>query len=454
VDETLMIRRARKTLAAAAALASVAALTTACGGSSSSGGVVDLTYMIWQPSEQAAYQQSIDVFEKAHPDIHVTIEVVPWAQYWAKLQTSAAGRTMPDVFWDHLAYLPELAKDGIITNIADDARSAKIDLSQYSPKLLAQWENNGVLYGLPKDWDTIETIYDAKDLAAAGITPAQLGSLSWNTTDGGSFVQALEKLTLDRNGKHPDQAGFDAGHIKQYGIALEAPNGQQDWWDFGVQNGCRLQSKPYGTWTVNSTACVQAIQFEQDLMYKWHVAAPGTITNTPNAASLPQILAQNTAAITFDGDWDLDTYQSSMPAGSWGVAALPTGPAGSGTVFNGLTDAIYAGTKHPQQAWELEEWLGSADSEKIVTDTGTVWAAIPSLDQGFITAWKAKGIDVSAFYQGSQGTTIGYPLTTQGTAFTTVVLKDMNQVWLDQMTPQAAANDITSVSNAAVASGN
>jgi multiple sugar transport system substrate-binding protein len=451
-----MSRRATKTLALATAAVSIGGLTAACGSSSSSsasGGVVNLTYMIWQTSEEPAYQQSINVFEKAHPDIHVTIDLVPWAQYWAKLQTAAAGRDMPDVFWDHQAYLPQLAKEGIITNIASDVKSSNVDLTQYSPKLLAEWTNGSTLYGLPKDWDTIATIYNSKDLTAAGITPAQLSALSWNTTDGGTFVQALQKLTIDDNGKHPTDAGFDASHVKQYGIALEAPNGQQDWWDFGVQNGCQLQDKAYGTWTVSSPACVQAMQFEQDLMYKWHVAAPGTVTNTPNAAAQPQLLAQNTAAMTFDGDWDLPTYESSLPSGSWGVAALPTGPAGSGTVFNGLSDAIYSGTKHPAQAWELDEWLGSAASEKIVTDSGTVWAAIPSLDSGFIAAWKSKGIDVSPFYQGSQGTTIGYPLTTSGTAFTTVVLKDMNQVWLDQMTPQSAANDITTVSNAATSAG-
>ncbi|WP_051450360.1 ABC transporter substrate-binding protein [Actinospica robiniae] len=449
-----MFRSAKNTIALAAAIVSVGGLTAACGSSSgSSGGVVNLTYMIWDSGEKPAYQASINAFEKAHPDIHVTIDVAAWAQYWAKLQTAAAGRDMPDLFWDHLAYLPELAKDGIITNIADDVKSSNVDLSQYSPKLLAQWENGSTIYGLPKDWDTIETVYNAKDLSAAGITPAQLGALSWNTTDGGSFVQALQKLTIDQNGKHPNEAGFDAKHVKQYGIALEGSTGQQDWWDFGVQNGCSLQDKQYGKWTISSTACVQAMQFEQDLMYKWHVAAPGTVTNTPNAASLPQILAQNTAAMTFDGDWDLTTYQSSLPTGGWGVATLPTGPKGSGTVYNGLSDAIYAGTKHPQQAWELEEWLGSAASEKIVTDAGTVWAAIPSLDDGFIAAWKAKGVDVSAFYTGAQGTTMGFPLTISGTAFNNVVLKDMNQVWLDQMAPQAAASDITSVSNAAVADG-
>jgi len=450
-----MFNRVQKALATSLACAGAIGLTAACGSSSGSGsgGTVNLSYMIWDSGEKPAYQKSIDQFEKSHPNIKVTIEVVAWAQYWSKLQTAAAGKNMPDLFWDHQAYLPQLAKEGIITNLADDIKSSKVDTSVYDQKLLAEWTNGSTVYGLPKDWDTIATIYNSADLTAAGLTAAQLGSLSWNPTDGGTFVAALQKLTVDQNGKHPNQAGFDAAHVKQYGIALEAPNGQQDWWDFGVQNGCKLQDKAYGSWTVNSAACVQAIAFEQDLMYKWHVAAPGTVTNTPNAASLPQILAKNEAAITFDGDWDLTSYQAALPAGGWGVAALPSGPVGAGTVYNGLTDAIYAGTKHPAEAWQLEQWLASAASEKIVTDSGTVWSGIPSLNSGFIAAWKAKGVDVSAFYTGAQGTTIGYPLTLSGTAFNTVVLKDLNQVWLDQMTPKAAADDVTSVANAAVASG-
>ena len=51
--------------------------------------------MIWQASEQSAYQASINVFEKAHPDIKVNIELVAWAQYWAKLDTSSAPARAP-----------------------------------------------------------------------------------------------------------------------------------------------------------------------------------------------------------------------------------------------------------------------------------------------------------------------------------------------------------------------
>jgi multiple sugar transport system substrate-binding protein len=440
----------KRTLSAVAA-GGMIALTAACGaGGSGSTGRTTLNYMIWDATEKPAYQKSVDRFEAAHPDIKVNIQVVAWAQYWSKLQTSAAGGDMPDLFWDHLAYLPQLAKRGIVSDLSDRISAAKVDTGVYDPKLLAQWESNGRVYGLPKDWDTIATVYDSAALKSAGVTAAELGRSSWNPATGGSFVALLRKLTVDRNGRHPGQAGFDAKHVKRYGIALEAPNGQQDWWDFGAQNGCELQNRAYGKWTVDSPACVQAITFERDLMYKWHVAAPGTVTNTPNAASLPQLLANGTAAVTFDGDWDLNSYYTGLPKGGWGATTLPTGPAGTGTVYNGLSDAVYAHTKHPAQAWELEKWLASAASEKIVTDTGTVWPGIPTLAGGFTAAWKKKGVDVSAFETETKGHTIGYPLTTSGSAFNTVVLKDLNQVWLGQMSPKAAADDVTRQSNAAI----
>lgn len=444
----------RKTLAATA-VCSMIALTAACGsntsgsGNGSAGSPVTLTYMIWDKGEEPAYRASLDQFQAAHPGIKVDIQVVAWAQYWSKLQTSAAGGDMPDLFWDHLAYLPQLAKRGIVTDISPKIAADKVDTSVYDPKLLTQWTSGSTVYGLPKDWDTIATVYRADALKTAGVSADDLGASSWNPNDGGSFVALLQKLTVDKNGKHPNEPGFDAANVKQYGIALEAPNGQQDWWDFGAQNGCSLQDKPYGKWTVNTPACVQAIKFEQDLMYKWHVAAPGTVTNTPNAAALPQLLANGTAAITFDGDWDLTSYYTGLPKGQWGVTTLPKGPVGTGTVYNGLSDAIYAHTKHPAQAWEVEKWLASPASEKIVADSGTVWPGISSLTGGFADAWKAKGVDVSAFATGTKGTTMGYPLTTSGTAFNTVVLKDLNQVWLNQMTPQDAADDVTKQANAA-----
>lgn len=447
-----MSTSSRRVLAAATG-ALLLGLTTACGGSSASGssadGTVTLRYAIWDQVQEPALQKSIDAFEKQHPKIKVTIELNAWAQYWSKLQTQLAGRTAPDVFWDHVAYFPQFAQQGVLTDLTPYIKADKLDTSIYDPKLLAGWQQNGKQYGLPKDWDTIAQVYDKTMLKTAGITQDQLGATSWNPTDGGTFVKALQKLTIDVNGKHPDQPGFDAKHVKQYGLALSSPNGQTDWWNAATQNGCKLQDKQWGKWTINQPSCVQAIQFIQDLRLKYHVAVPASVTNPPNGAALPQVLARKQAAVVWDGSWDLNAYQTSMKD-NFGLATLPSGPVGQGTVYNGLSNALYTGSKHPKEAWELVKWLASEQSQEIIVSTGSVWPGIPTLNKDFVAYWKKQGVDVSAFSKEAEGTTMGYPLTTSSATYNVKVQDAFNQVWLGQQTPQAAADSVNAASNAAI----
>jgi multiple sugar transport system substrate-binding protein len=360
-----------------------------------------------------------------------------------------AGGTAPDVFWDHVAYFPQFAQQGVLADLTPYIKADKLDTSVYDPKLLAGWQQNGKQYGLPKDWDTIAQIYNKTMLKAAGLTRDQLGSLSWNTTDGGTFVKALQKLTIDVNGKHPDEPGFDAKHVKQYGLALSSSNGQTDWWPAATQNGCKLQDKAWGKWTINQPSCVQAVQFIRDLRLKYHVAVPASVTNTPNGASLPQVMARKQAAVVWDGSWDLNAYQSSLK-GNFGVAELPSGPVGKGTVYNGLSNAVSAGSKHPKEAWELVKWLASEQSQKAVADTGTVWPGIPTLNKDFVAVWQQRGVDVSAFSKEAEGTTIGYPLTTSSATYNVKVQDAFNQVWLGQQSAQSAADSVNEASNAAI----
>ena len=190
----------------------------ACGGggssgSSSSNGVVNLTYALWDPIEETGYKQSVAQFMQQHPNIKVTIEYTPWAQYWQKLSTEFAAGNAPDVFWDHLAYFPQFVQQGQLTDLTSLIKQDNVDMSQYYPQLVQEWTYNGKVYGLPKDWDTIAILYNKQMFQKAGL-PAPT-NLTWNPTDGGTFLQTAEKLTLDQNGKHPTDPGFDPKHIKQ-----------------------------------------------------------------------------------------------------------------------------------------------------------------------------------------------------------------------------------------------
>ncbi|XVQ82091.1 ABC transporter substrate-binding protein [Microbispora siamensis] len=445
-----MSRKIALSAFAAAALLSLAACGGGADDSDSTGGAVTLRYAMWDEVQKPPIEQSIREFEKAHPNIKVQIELNNWNDYWSKLQTQLAGRSAPDVFWDHVSYFPKFSKEGVLTDLAPLIAQDKVDTSIYDPKLAEGWKVDGKVYGLPKDWDTIGLFYSAKALKDAGLTPADLDGLTWNPADGGTFVKTLQKLTVDENGKHAGEPGFDPKKVKQYGLAMQAPTGQQDWWNFALQNGCKLQDKPWGRWTIDQPACVQAIQFVQDLRLKYHVAVPATVTNPPNGPSLDQVVGRGEAATAMDGSWMLRAFDTALPNGGFGVADLPAGPVGKGSVYNGLTEAVYAGTKHPKEAWELLKWLISERHQKAVAQAGAVWPGIPSLNDVFAEAWKAKGVDVTGFKKAAEGTTMGYPLTEAADVYNVKALDIFNQVWLGQLPPQDAAQKITTEANAAI----
>lgn len=424
----------------------------ACGGggsgSSSSNGPVNLTYALWDQNEQVGYQKSIDVFMQQHPNIHVKIEQTPWASYWQKLSTEFAAGNAPDVFWDHLAYYPQFVQQGQLMDLSSQIKQDNVDMSQYYQTLVNEWSYQGKVYGLPKDWDTIAILYNKQMLQQAGISPST--GLTWNPTDGGTFLQAAQKLTVDQNGKHPTDAGFDAAHIKQYGFVSEN-NAQEGFWNFIAMNGGSLIDKQFGqNFLLNQPPAQQALQFLVDLITKYHVSPPATETNN-NGGVAEQLFEGNKAAMIAAGSWELTSVSQSTKS-AWGVMELPAGPNGVMSVFNGLTDAIYVKTQHPQEAWQLEKWLGSAQSEQIVGSGGYVWPGIKSVDQSFVQYWQGKGIDVSPYLKEAQGKTITFPITFGYNEASTDINNVFNQMYLGQIPVPTATDKAVQQANQAAQS--
>ena len=61
-----------------------------------------------------------------------------------------------------------------------------------------------------------------------------------------------------------------------------------------------------------------------------------------------------------------------------GVAPLPAGPSGKrASMYNGLADSIWAGSKNRPAAVKWVEFLGSPACQDIVGEKGVVFPAIP-----------------------------------------------------------------------------
>ncbi len=393
----------------------VAALTAAAcssapvspGGSS---GTVNLTYAQWQTAEAPGYQKSIAVFEKAHPDIHVTIETFPYPQYQPKLTTEFSSGGGPDIFWVNTPMIASWLKDGVMEDLTAKIRKAHIDLGQYLPSLVSLHTFGGKIYGLPKDWDTIAYFYNVSYFRQHHITvPA---SLSWNPADGGSWLQFLRELTTDSSGHNALSPAFSPGSVATY--ATDMPNEMQ--WGFQpylAGNGVRIIGQPYAKNVSFSTpAGQQTFQFLANLMYKWHVAAPGAALGADAAANNTedqQLFAKGKVAMIENGDW----ITSGLPAEvkfPVGVLPFPAGPQGSWTVLNGLIDSINAHSPNQQAAWELEQWLGSPASERILGAGGYVWPGIPSLDPLFLRYWQGQGINMQPFLTEARWNVVYWPV--------------------------------------------
>jgi multiple sugar transport system substrate-binding protein len=402
-------------LTAACALAAVGAVAAACTSApaspGSAAGKINLVYAQWQTPEIAGYQKSISVFEKAHPNIHVSIETFPYPNYQPKLTTEFSAGAGPDIFWVNTPMIASWLKDGVMEDLTSKIKAAHINLGQYLPSLVSLHQFGGKLYGLPKDWDTIAYFYNATYFAKHHI--AVPSSLSWDPAGGGSWLHFLRELTVDSGGHNALSPAFDPGSVATY--AIDMPNQMQ--WGFEpylAENGVRLISAPYAkTVSFNTPAAVQTFQFLSSLMYKWHVAAPGSALGAQGAANNSedqQLFAKGKVAMIESGDW----ITSGLPAEvkfKIGVLPFPAGPSGAWTVLNGLIDSVNTHSPHQQAAWELEQWLGSPASERILGAGGYVWPGIPSLDPLFLNYWRAKGIDMRPFLTESRWHVVYWPVT-------------------------------------------
>jgi multiple sugar transport system substrate-binding protein len=445
------IRRLRLALAAGVA-AAVAVSSAACSstgastGSSggSSGKTIHLTYALWDPVQEVGYKKSIALFEQSHPNISVTVEQIPYADYEAKLTSEFSSGSGPDVFWVNTPFLAQFEQDNVMLNLAPLISKSGINMSIYRPALVALHSHDGAIYGLPKDWDTEGIFYNKTYFAEHHIQiPA---NLTWNPVNGGSFLTLAKEATIDKNGNNALSPDFNPNAIATYGVALInqpdtgygpflASDGVPVFQQTGITSGVGCSCYPNSV-TFDNQAGISTLQFLMNLSLKYHVAPPGSEYGSDASAPTNEdvtLFTEGKVAMDVEGDWFTDTIASSAKF-SFGVLPIPAGPDGRWSFTNGLIDAINVHSPNQSAAWELEQWLGSSTSESIMGSGGYIWPGIASLDTTFLNYWKAKGVDVSPFLDEAEDSTHleTLPVAPEAGQVIVSLAQDLGPAWLGQ----------------------
>jgi multiple sugar transport system substrate-binding protein len=152
-------------------------------------------------------------------------------------------------------------------------------------------------------------------------------------------------------------------------------------------------------------------------------------------------------ALTIQGSWTINTYLGSDAKQKFALAPLPIGSSGvRKSAINGLSDAIWAGTKHKDTAWQWVKYLGSADCQNIVGSNAVVFPAIKSATEKSLAAHQAKGQDVHVYSDQAKvpGGTFLLPITDHGNEISQTVQDAIQSAILGKTDPASAlkkAND-------------
>jgi len=398
-----------------------------------SGEAVTLEYWLWDSNQLPPYQKCADDFMAKNPNIKINITQSGWGDYWNGIQTGMVAGTAPDVFTDHLAKYPEFAAKEQLVDIQPYVDSDKVDLSVYLGQLADLWARDGKRFGLPKDWDTVSIVYNKDALKAAGVTEEELNNMTWNPDDGGTFGEIAAKLTIDENGNNGLSPDFDKTKVKQYGFVGNGAGeayGQTEWSWLTSTTGWKYNDGLYATkYYYDDPRFIKSIQWYADMMKKGIFMPLEQVTSLGAAP----IFQAGKVALGANGSWMIGDYaaKSTVP---FGFAALPKGPEGRMSMFNGLADSIWIGTKHPAEAWQWVKYLASQECANTVGDAGVVFPAQQSAVDKAAAAYKAKNLDVSAFTNQAldpKGTFL-FPVTDHASEITAIMTPAMQSIFLGQ----------------------
>lgn len=339
---------------------------------------VNLTMSVWGSDlDVQVYQQRLDLFTAKNPNITVKLNYIP-ADYSQKVQTMIAGGTSPDII--------ELAEDvhsysskGQIISLNDFIAKDGIDLkARYGETggLTTAYSRDGNLYAMPDRGGALILFYNKDMFDKAGLS---YPTKDWTWVE---FLNAAQKLTL-RDGDKVTQYGWAAG-------------GWWPWWmSFIYMNGGAVLDAS-GQPVINSPEAVEAIQFYNDLVYKYKVApSPDDYANLGTNSPDP-LFAQGKVAMSATGFWGIGGLKDATF--NWDIAPLFKNKVNATVVF-GSGFAISKDCKNPEAAWKVIEFLTNEEGQApIVTALEDAPANISVLNSdAFLKAsWSAKPINMAA----------------------------------------------------------
>jgi multiple sugar transport system substrate-binding protein len=279
--------------------------------------------------------------------VQVTLTVQAWSPLFDAFIAAASAGESPDIMAMHPQETAMFINLGLIEPL--DEIIAESEVFQQDAYVQKAWDlqfYDGQMWAYPYDLGIHGMYYNADLFEAAGVEPP---------TNAEEFLAVARVLTVDANGNHPGDAGFDPANIVQYAINMQTNHhGYYQWYSLYNQLGGQLISDDGMSCAMDIDKATQAWQWLQDLVYVHYAAPQGQTDYTRDFLS-------GRTAMLIDGPWQIPAMIAAEAESgfNWGTAAYPTifdQPAVWGSGHN-FTLPTLADPEKRDEAIAFIEWL-------------------------------------------------------------------------------------------------
>jgi multiple sugar transport system substrate-binding protein len=340
--------------------ATAPALDASCGAT----GVIIQVHDWSSADRQEYWDQVIKAFNDAHPCIKAQTIKLPDDR--AVRLTQLGGGTAPDLVGFDSSDLPLVYRMGYLADLGPIMTKDKFDpAKQFFEGVYKTGVVDGKLVAVAKDYSTSAFYVNTGLLAKAGIAIPKEG---WTYEQ---YLQAAQKLTVDKNGNNALSPDFDPANVAVYGTSSPYWGGDTGWWrgyqSFLYSWGAHTISADGKTTTgyINSTKALAAWTWYRDLIHKYKVA-PSASYLTASGVTNDKLFSDGKLAISgsFWGPWYQDTFNKAANL-KWSAIPLPTGPGGHKGAIMWMGWGINSKSKHPDEAWQLLKWLTTGPGQQV-----------------------------------------------------------------------------------------
>ncbi len=371
------------------------------------GDKVQLVYQDWGTDWfPLMVQEMLEEFHASHPNIHVFYTPDP-QDFEPRMLTDMQAGTAPDVFqgccthfpiWAQMEYTLDLRP--YVEADLDQSTLGDWDPAQYQ----AFFTPDGQQFGLPKYHGALALYYNKDLFDEYGV---DYPDETWDHND---YLTAMKRLTRNYIGNDrtnlPVDSGRDEGSRLSAPVKLRGSLFDVSW------DRIQVHVNGWGGHFVdpdNPTLCrmcepeaLAAMEWLRARMWDDKVmATPLDVQNL----EIRDAFIDRRVAMVEDGSWALKNILTGTDF-RIGVAPLPAGPARRATLATTDGFGIYAGTKHPEAAWELVKFLISKGYGRAMSRAGFLQPARASLVDEWVSLIrkefpeKSKDVDIAAFADG------------------------------------------------------